>query len=137
MFSTLGVSSIQGRTCIANLHALASLSTEDMTNTSAIGCRLSFLSLSFRLKLLLSMGTPPPLTFLTAPGRLHPDEDFIPPMDPIIKNWVIPKRPSFGTKGAAAKVAVNAYPVIRFPSAKIHQYDVGCPSCFVSLAIVY
>lgn len=57
------------------------------------------------------------------PGRLHPDEDFIPPMDPIIKNWVIPKRPSFGTKGAVAKVAVNAYPVMRFPSAKIHQYD--------------
>src|SRR4051812_1174846 len=34
------------------------------------------------------------------------------------------KRPGFNTTGKAVQVNVNAYKVIKYPTAKIYQYDV-------------
>ena len=58
-------------------------------------------------------------------GRYEPDSDYEPSSDPFITSYTIPKRPGFGTKGQDARVAVNAYPVTRFPSGNIYQYDVS------------
>jgi hypothetical protein len=69
------------------------------------------------------------LTFSTTAARglkhYKTEEDYVVTDFPHITEWSIPKRPAFGTKGTVAKVAVNAYPVTRFPTSAIYQYDVS------------
>lgn len=68
------------------------------------------------------------LTFSTAARGFEqytPASDYVVTDFPHITEWSIPKRPAFGTKGTVAKVAVNAYPVTRFPTSAIYQYDVS------------
>jgi len=38
---------------------------------------------------------------------------------------VYPKRPGFGTKGKPIKLGLNSFGVSKFPTAKVHQYDVN------------
>ena len=65
--------------------------------------------------------------------RYEYDSDYEPPSNPIIKSYVLPKRPALGTKGNPTKVAVNAYPVLKFPTSAIHQYDVWSHSFLLPL----
>ncbi|KAF8250164.1 Piwi-domain-containing protein [Wilcoxina mikolae CBS 423.85] len=55
--------------------------------------------------------------------QYDPDSDYEPSSSPLIKDYSLPKRPNYGGKGIVAKVAVNAYPVISYPSSEIYQYD--------------
>lgn len=35
-------------------------------------------------------------------------------------------RPGFNTTGKEVELQVNAYPITKFPSRTVYQYDVGC-----------
>jgi eukaryotic translation initiation factor 2C len=51
------------------------------------------------------------------------DSDYEVPESPIIKDYDLPDRRGFATVGNEIQVSVNAYPVTRFPTSVIHQYD--------------
>jgi hypothetical protein len=53
------------------------------------------------------------------------DSDYEVPESPIIKDYDLPDRRGFATVGNEIQVSVNAYPVTRFPTSVIHQYDVS------------
>lgn len=57
------------------------------------------------------------------PAEYEPDSDYTVPDSPIIKSYAIPIRKDFATLGQSVEVAINAYPITRFPTHKIHQYD--------------
>lgn len=56
-------------------------------------------------------------------SKYEADSDYDVPDSPIIKDYTLPTRRDFATIGQPIQVSVNAYPITRFPTHIIHQYD--------------
>ena len=66
-----------------------------------------------------------------SPKDINKGRFLYPPSEANRQQYDVPtdliRRPGFNSTGVAATVAVNSYPILKFPTKSIYQYDVSWP----------